>query len=127
MCRVLIADDEQSARVVMSAIIKHSCKTGKVSVDEAENGEEALKKIKEKGYDFILLDVCMPISSGVEFLAKGNRFLNGSKVLLYTALPEDSDEVKFCKGVSSKVYYIGKFNQKGIADFIKQHSPDKCT
>ena len=36
--------------------------------DFVENGKEALDKCREKEYDLILLDIMMPIMSGIEFL-----------------------------------------------------------
>jgi two-component system nitrogen regulation response regulator NtrX len=43
-------------------------------IDEAGDGEEGLKKVKEKEYDVILCDIKMPKMDGIEFLEKAKEF-----------------------------------------------------
>ncbi len=45
-------------------------KVGYENVDDAWNGEECLKKLKEKNYDLVLLDVMMPGDDGWEVCRK---------------------------------------------------------
>lgn len=64
---VLVVDDQESAR----EIIKEIFTSWDCRVDESENGEDALKKIKsrveeERPYDLILVDWSMPGLNGVE-------------------------------------------------------------
>ena len=62
--QVLIVDDDFSVRISLKMIIKDcGC-----DMDEAENGEEALKRVSEKAYDIVLLDVFMPKMTGVQLL-----------------------------------------------------------
>ena len=59
---LLIVDDNQlNIKVARRAISGLNFK----EVDECYNGEEALKKVKEKHYDMILMDIMMPVMSGV--------------------------------------------------------------
>ena len=59
---LLIVDDNQlNIKVARRAISGLNFK----EVDECYNGEEALKKVKEKHYDLILMDIMMPVMSGV--------------------------------------------------------------
>ena len=60
--RILIADDDEQIRELLVFDIQSS---GYV-VDEAENGEIALKKALENNYDLILLDVMMPKMNGYD-------------------------------------------------------------
>ena len=60
--RILIADDDEQIRELLVFDIQSS---GYV-VDEAENGEVALKKALENNYDLILLDVMMPKMNGYD-------------------------------------------------------------
>lgn len=60
--KLLIVDDNQlNIKVARRAISGLNFK----EVDECYNGEEALKKVKEKHYDMILMDIMMPVMSGV--------------------------------------------------------------
>jgi CheY-like chemotaxis protein len=66
---VLIVDDESEILDVLSMIFEsldYKCLT-------AANGEEALKKIKVKDIDLLILDNSMPIVSGEEVLETIHR------------------------------------------------------
>ena len=42
-------------------------------IDEAADGEEGLKKYREKVYDVVLCDIKMPKLDGIEFLEKARE------------------------------------------------------
>ena len=60
--RILVADDEESIRVVM----RNSLRQKGYEVDCAENGKQAAKMIDQTGYDVILADIRMPEMDGFE-------------------------------------------------------------
>lgn len=62
--RILIIDDEESFRNVLTMILK---KEG-YEVEGAANGEEGLKKASQDPYDHILCDIRMPGMDGMEVL-----------------------------------------------------------
>jgi two-component system chemotaxis response regulator CheY len=63
--KILVVDDSS----LMRNFAKGSLKQLKLNnVDEAENGEEALLKLKKKRYDLILSDLHMPNMNGLELL-----------------------------------------------------------
>lgn len=62
--RILIIDDEESFRHMLSIILS---KEG-YEVDTASNGEEALQKVSSLSYDHVLCDIRMPNMDGMEFL-----------------------------------------------------------
>ena len=63
--KILVVDDSS----LMRSFAKGSLKQLKLNnVDEAENGEEALLKLKKKRYDLILSDLHMPNMNGLELL-----------------------------------------------------------
>ena len=65
--KVLVVDDDFINRKLLQTLLK---KNPKVSdIIEAENGSDALNKIKQDpSIDLILLDIMMPIVDGIEFL-----------------------------------------------------------
>jgi two-component system nitrogen regulation response regulator NtrX len=71
MANVLIIDDEKAIRKTLTEILSYEG----YKIDEAENGEEALKKFREKAYDVVLCDIKMPRMDGIEFLDR-SRELN---------------------------------------------------
>jgi two-component system, NtrC family, nitrogen regulation response regulator NtrX len=69
MSSILIVDDEKAIRKTLSEILSYEG----YKIEDAENGEEALKKLKEKSYDVVLCDIKMPKVDGIEFLEKSKE------------------------------------------------------
>jgi len=63
---ILIIDDEKAIRKTLTEILSFEG----YKIDEASDGEEGLKKFKEKSYDVVLCDIKMPKLDGIEFLQK---------------------------------------------------------
>ncbi|MDP4263153.1 MAG: sigma-54 dependent transcriptional regulator [Bacteroidota bacterium] len=66
MADILIIDDEKAIRKTLSEILSFEG----YKIDEASDGEEGLKKFREKSYDVVLCDIKMPKLDGIEFLQK---------------------------------------------------------
>ena len=66
MSKILIIEDEPSIRRVLVKILAEEDKSHKI--DEAENGIEAINKIKKDSYDLIISDIKMPKVDGIEVL-----------------------------------------------------------
>lgn len=66
MPSILIIDDEKAIRKTLSEILSFEG----YKIDEAVDGEEGLKKFKEKIYDVVLSDIKMPKIDGLDFLQK---------------------------------------------------------
>ena len=70
---LIVEDNKLNIKVAKRAIASLNFK----EIDECYNGEEALEKVKEKKYDIILMDIMMPVMSGVtamKELKKMNHF-----------------------------------------------------
>ncbi len=81
---VLIVDDDFINRTLLKSILRKY--TGEISeMVEAENGSDALDKLKVNGnIDIILLDIIMPILNGIDFLKifRGNSSFNDVPVIV---------------------------------------------
>ena len=65
--KVLVVDDDMINRMLLKTLLKKNPKVSEII--EAENGAEALDKMKKNpDIDLILLDIMMPIVDGIEFL-----------------------------------------------------------
>lgn len=72
MPSILIIDDEKAIRKTLTEILGFEG----YKIDEASDGEEGLRKFKEKSYDLVLCDIKMPKLDGLEFLEKAKE-ING--------------------------------------------------
>ena len=69
MADILIIDDEKAIRKALTEILSaEGYKT-----EEAGDGEEGLKKFRERSYDVVLCDIKMPKLDGIEFLQKATE------------------------------------------------------
>lgn len=64
MSCILLVEDDKSLRY----LIKKKLEEKNFVVEEAEEGEEAIRKLKEKCYDVVLLDIKLPDMDGLEIL-----------------------------------------------------------
>jgi len=69
MSNILIIDDEKAIRKTLGEILSYEG----YKMDEAGDGEEALKKFREKAYDVVLCDIKMPKMDGIEFLERARE------------------------------------------------------
>ena len=69
MADILIIDDEKAIRKTLSEILSFEG----YKIDEAADGEEGLKRFKDKSYDVVLCDIKMPKLDGIEFLQKAGE------------------------------------------------------
>jgi two-component system response regulator HydG len=90
MFRVLVVDDDSALRLTVSSAFSER----NYLVDQATNGEEALNKIMAAKYDLVLLDVNMPIMSGLEALKHIKAYDTGIIVVMLTAYSNVKDAVE---------------------------------
>ena len=63
--KILIVDDFATLRMSLKGILEQ---LGYSEIDEAEDGQEAVAKLKEKDYNLIISDIDMPVMNGFELL-----------------------------------------------------------
>ena len=79
--RILVADDEESMRWVLSKALR---KKG-FTVDLARDGDEALRLIRSESYDLAILDIKMPGVTGLDLLDKVRDIKADLLVVIMTA------------------------------------------
>ncbi|MCU0444869.1 MAG: sigma-54 dependent transcriptional regulator [Microscillaceae bacterium] len=105
MAKILIIDDEKSIRYTLRDILEYE----KYEVDEAQDGEEGLEKIKANDYDVALCDIKMPKMDGMEVLEKAAELGKDTQFIMISAHGTIKTAVEATK--------------KGAFDFI-QKPPD---
>lgn len=66
MSNILIIDDEKAIRKTLSEILSYEG----YKIEEAGDGEEGLRRFRDKTFDVVLCDIKMPKIDGIEFLDK---------------------------------------------------------
>jgi len=114
MKRLLIVDDEENMRKVLSILFRRE----KYDVTTASNGVEALDKLKASpSYDLILSDLKMPKMDGIEFLRQLNEMQLRIPLILLTAYGSISEAVDAMK--SGAVDFITKpFNKEDLKNIV---------
>ena len=113
---LFIAEDETS----IVSLLKYNLEKEGHKISSSENGEEALKLIKEKIPDLILMDWMLPDLSGVEICKqlKKNKKFSDIPIIMLTAKGEEEDKLKaFDTGADD--YVTKPFSQKELNARIK--------
>ena len=87
--RELIAEDEEQMSRVLSTAISHQ---GYV-VDVAYDGQTAIDLANQNAYDVMVMDVMMPVKTGVEAVKEIRQSGNKSHIIMLTAMAEIDDRV----------------------------------
>ena len=88
MNRVLVVDDE----IAIVKDIKMILESNDMEVDSAYDGGEALRMIKDKEYDAVVLDVMLPVLDGFE-VCRLVRAFSEVPIIMVTARQEEDDTV----------------------------------
>ena len=90
--KVLIADDEQNIVISLEFLMKREG----FEVVVANDGEEAIRRIRADQPDLVLLDVMMPHKSGFEVCqaVRADERVQATKILMLTAKGRETDVAK---------------------------------
>jgi len=102
--KILLVDDESDFRQIMTFWLKSK---GYLVIDTSD-GKSAIKLIKEKNPDIVLLDLIMPVMDGVKTLRRIRKFNNDLPVIIISAYvgdPRIKDATSY--GISG-VFYKGR-------------------
>ncbi|MBN1894672.1 sigma-54-dependent Fis family transcriptional regulator [bacterium] len=81
MAEILLVDDEKAVRTTLSIMLQ---KSG-YQVQEADNGQSALDRIKEKFFDLVITDLKMEPLDGIALLRSTKEINPSTEVLVMTA------------------------------------------
>ncbi len=120
---VLIVDDDPDFVETMEIILRGNG----YETRSAEDGEEALKKVKEKIPDIILLDIMMKTKTDGIWASekiRSNDKLKEIPIIMITAVNKDSEMAKFKLGHEEDMEYmpVNVFMEKPIEskDLLKE-------
>ena len=114
--KILVVDDMVTMRRIVKNILKQ---LGFVNVDEAENGQEALQKLRTDTFGFVVSDWNMPVMTGIDMLRaiRADEKLRTTPVLMVTAEAQQSNLVEAVQaGVSN--YIVKPFTAETLQEKI---------
>lgn len=117
--RILVAEDY----LINQEVIKETLELMQVTVELAENGEEAVKKHKKNIYDLILMDIQMPQMDGLEAARKIREFEGNSKhtpIIALTANALSGDRQR-CLNAGMDDYISKPIDLATLEETIKKH------
>ena len=87
--KILLAEDEEALSRVYKAALEHQG----FEVDQAFNGQKAVDLAAQNAYQVIIMDIMMPIKTGIEALKEIRSSGNTTHVIMLTAMAEVDDRV----------------------------------
>ncbi|ATW25771.1 response regulator transcription factor [Candidatus Formimonas warabiya] len=90
MSRIMIVDDDNYIRELVSTLLKNEG----FRTDEATDGRDALQKFSKTIPDLCIIDIMMPNMDGFELCRNIRRYYEDMPVLMLTAKGEISQKVK---------------------------------
>ncbi|MCX7140459.1 MAG: sigma-54 dependent transcriptional regulator [Proteobacteria bacterium] len=92
--RILVVDDEE---IVIRSCVRILGDDGDKEVETAQDGVEALRKLDERHFDVLILDIMMPKMDGLEVLRRVKEMHPDIDVIMVTGLSQIDTAVKSMK------------------------------
>ena len=99
--RVLVADDLAPVLSTVAALLRESFDV----VDTVSDGRAALEATVKLEPDLVILDISMPVMSGIEVAEELTRLGNKAKIVFLT-VHEDQDILNTCRAAGGLGYVI---------------------
>ena len=114
--KILIADDEQNIVISLEFLMKREG----FEVVVANDGEEAIRRIRADQPDLVLLDVMMPKKSGFEVCqeVKSDPALGAVRILMLTAKGRDTELAKGL-ALGADAYMTKPFSTRELVDKVR--------
>lgn len=113
MCKILIVDDEQNIR----RVVREYAEFEGYSVEEAENGMQAVEICRQKDFDIIIMDVMMPRLDGYSACKEIKKTKN-IPVIMLSARGEEYDKL-FGFEIGIDDYVVKPFSPKELMARVK--------
>src|SRR5690606_11618650 len=111
--RILVVDDEDRIRRLLRLYLEREG----FQIDEAEDGEKALRMALSQSYDLIILDLMLPGMDGLDVCAEIRR-KKATPIIMLTARGEESNRVEGFE-VGTDDYVVKPFSPRELVHRVK--------
>ncbi|MGB0910173.1 MAG: chemotaxis response regulator CheY [Nitrospirales bacterium] len=116
--KVLVVDDMSTMRRIVKTVLKQ---IGYSDISEAENGQDALTKLKVGGFGLVVSDWNMPVMPGIELLrnVRADADLKSLPFLMVTAEAQKENIIEAVQaGVSN--YVVKPFTADALQEKLEK-------
>jgi CheY-like chemotaxis protein len=113
---ILIVDDMKFMRTAIKRCLNS---IGYSNIIEAANGAEAVIKVKDNDVDFVLMDIVMPIMTGIEAFQKIREFDSQVPIAMLTSIA-DQKTIDDCRTNGVFDYILKPLNAVSGPDILKK-------
>ncbi|MBN2401798.1 MAG: response regulator [Spirochaetes bacterium] len=117
---IIIIDDSLTIRAIVELVLKNLG----YAIQHAENGEDALKKIREiiekgDGISLCVTDINMPVMDGISFLEEFKKIDKFTPVVMLTTESNDS-RLAECKKLGASAWITKPFHPDKLLSTVKR-------
>lgn len=114
MSKIMLVDDAAFMRMMLKNTLTQA---GYSNFVEAQDGAEAVVKYDEEKPDLVVMDITMPNMDGLQALKKIRENDPGAKVIMCTAMGQESMVVEAIKS-GAKDFVVKPFNAERITQTV---------
>ena len=125
MAKILLVEDEKDIREVYLDILTANGH----SVETAEDGNTALTKMQQGGWDIVLLDIMLPQINGIDIMHKITEQppVNPNKAVVFLTNIDQGEEIKKALSLGSGYIMKSQISPGDLIElvnvYLKQQTP----
>ena len=120
MVHILIVDDQANVRTAVLQLLL-SCNRTDLTIDQATNGTDALRRLQSRSYDLMISDTDMPGMNGTDLMhaVRADEKLKSLPVILMLAVGAGKQDVLNAVALGISGFIIKPFRPEQLRAQIK--------
>lgn len=121
MAHILIVDDQANVRTAVLQLLL-SCNRTDLNIDQATNGNDALRRLQSRNYDLMISDTDMPGMNGTDLMhaVRADEKLKSLPVILMLAVGAAKQDVLNAVALGISGFIIKPFRPEQLRAQIKK-------
>lgn len=124
--KVMVVDDFPTMRRIVKNLLKQ---IGFENIDEAEDGAQALSKLKGGGYGLVVSDWNMPNMEGIDLLRKIRQEADPLKSIPFLMVTAEAEKEKVIEAIKAGVdnYVVKPFTAEVLKEKLEKIADKKAS